>query len=279
MQEYFKVKHSYNGGDLIALLPGIQYFSKKTGKKAIIYQRLDFPAYYYDGAAISVKNEEGHSVSFNRYMFDMIKPLLIEQDYIQDFVEWKGEEVDFDMDTTRDSRLIPMPAGHIHHWAWAIYPELECDLSQQWINSVKGFYGEEHYFWVKYRHKIIINRTERYQNPYITYYFLKDYQDDVVFAGTMDEYKAFCKQWDLKINYLDIKNFLELAQAIKSSKGFIGNQSFCWHLADAQKKIRVLELCPQFPNTFPTGANGYAFYHQKSLEYHFHKLLNQKINL
>jgi hypothetical protein len=148
---------------------------------------------------------------------------------------------------------------------------MACDLSEEWLDS-------DYWDWPKrydYKDKIIINRTERYINPYISYFFLKDYENDIIFSGTEHEHEIFCKQNNLQMPRLEINNFLELAKTIASCRFFVGNQSLNWHLADAQKVTRILELCPQFPNTFPTGANGYAFYHQKTLEYYFQQRLNE----
>ena len=68
---------------------------------------------------------------------------------------------------------------------------------------------------------------------------------------------------------------MELAQAINECHVFIGNQSFCWHLADAMKKNRILEICNAFPNTWPTSSNGYCFTRQQALEFYVNKLINQ----
>jgi len=76
---------------------------------------------------------------------------------------------------------------------------------------------------------------------------------------------------------IESNNFLELSSMVKNAKAGLYNQSFLWHLADAMKLPRILELCVQFPNTFPTGANGYAFYHQSSLEYFTNKILKNDL--
>jgi hypothetical protein len=264
MSDLFSIKHSFNAGDLIIILPGLQKLYEDTGKKTIVYQRLNLPAFYFDGAVHPTKHNDV-PVCMNQDMFDRMKPLIEAQPYIESFQVWEGQPVDYDIDLTRDSKWIPMPAGLIHHWAWALFPEMSCDLSKQWLHR-QDFKPR----WVE--DKIIVNRTERYTNPYITYFFLKEHQDKIVFAGTEHEHKLFCEQWKLNIDLLNTTDFLAISQYVRSCKFFMGGQSFLWHLADAQKVPRILELTPQFPNTFPTGANGYAFYHQKNLEYFFAKL-------
>lgn len=265
MQETLKVKHSYNAGDLIVLMAGLKQLHKTTGKKITIYQVIDFPAFYYNGAESPITNADGYMVCMNQKMFEMLKPLVEYQDYIASFEPYSGQEVQFDVDLTRDSRMIPMPAGLIHHYAFSVFPEMSCDLSQPWIEvpDINDYCSN----------KIIVNRTQRYTNAYINYYFLKNYQLDVVFMGTKNEHEIFNKQFDLSLSYQEVLNFYDLARIMRSFKGGIYNQSFLWHLADAMKLPRILELCPQFPNTFPTGANGYAFYHQKALEFYFSKTI------
>lgn len=268
MLKVIEVKHSFNAGDLIALLPGMQHLYKTRGIKFRLYQRLDFPGFYYEGATSPTTNADGQMVCMNREMFDRLYPLIISQDYIESFEVWDGQKYHWDIDLSRDSKAIPMPAGHIHHYAWSLIPEFSCDLSKPWLSIEKQSIASD-----KYKDKIIVNRTQRYNNPYITYHFLRNYQDRVMFAGTETEHQIFCKDFNLDIPLLKTDNFYQLAQIIQWSKLFIGGQSLLWHIADAIKHPRILELCPQFPNTFPTGANGHGFYRQTSLELYFKQMI------
>jgi hypothetical protein len=265
--EPLRIKHTYNSGDLITILVGLKHLYETTGKKSIIMQVLGFKAFYYDGCIHSVKNEQGEDVTMNQKMWDMLVPLLEEQSYIESVEVWRGQPYDISFDETRDRRSIPMPAGSIHHWPFFLVPELQCDLSDAWISCAA--------YETCYEGKIIVNRTERYRNPYMNYFFLKQYEKDVVFAGTKKEYELFCSEYDLNIQYLEVDDFYELAAFLNACKLFIGNQSFCWHLADSMKITRILEVCSQFPNTFPTGANGYAVIYQQALELYVHKLFNK----
>lgn len=256
-------KHSYNTGDLITVMPGMKKIWEETGLKAVVYQRLNVPADYSHADYHPIKNDRGENVCMNQHMFDMLKPLVESQPYVESFTEWQGEKVDFDFDMTRRDTMMPLPGGSIHHWPSLIFPQLSADTSNSWL-AAEHFPNE----------KIIINRTERYHNPYIDYFFLKDHLDELIFAGTYKERTAFCKDFNLQIPHLQVNNFLHLASVIKSCRFFIGNQSLCFHLADAMKVPRILEVCSAFPNTFPTGEKGFAFIAQGALEYFFNKLLN-----
>jgi CYTH domain-containing protein len=262
------VKHSFAGGDLIVLLVGLRHVYKETNKKWIVYQRIDFEGFYYEGAIHSTLDSQGNGVTMNRKHFEMLKPLIESQEYIEEFKEWKGEKVDIDIDKSRDSRAIPIPYSPLHYWAFFIAPELSCDLSEKWLDVPRTEID-----WIE--SKILINRTQRYNNPYIDYFFLKQYEKDLVFIGTKTEGELFKTQYNLQIPIVEADNFLDVAKLIDKCRFFLGNQSLCWHIADASKKSRILEICAQFPNTFPTGRDGYAFVNQQSLELLFDKLANK----
>lgn len=267
----------YNAGDLITMLPGLQKLHQETGQKVTIYQKLDFPAFYYAGAEHPVKDKEGQQVCVNQSMFTMLKPLLEAQEYIESYLVWQGEKVDLDFSATRDSKRVPLPYGNIHHWVFMIFPELACDLSHEWLlpaHDEKGQVIDSYKELMAGR--VVINRTSRYTNPYIHYYFLKKYENKLVFAGTEEERLDFCEKWGLSIPKLHCYDFYELATMIYCADGFIGNQSLCWHLADAMKVPRVLEYCPMYPNTHPTGANGYAAVYQEALELYIEKMFNHE---
>lgn len=300
---YITFKHSFNSGDLISVLPGIKHVCEKNNTKAIIYQRLNLEADYGHSDFHPVKDGKGKQVCMNLNMYNMLKPLISNQAYVHSFEIWAGESVDFDFDKTRHNSQMPLPGGDIHKWPSLIYPQLECDLSTPWVDVAdtqrhlvdkngqihagcfsiggNGYVDNvcDETFCIG---QILINRTARYNNPYISYHFLKEYSNRIVFVGTKEEADSFCYQWGLgspdhwnMIYRLSVSNFYKVAQAIKSCIFFIGNQSFCWHIADAMKVPRILEVCAQYPNTFPTGAEGYSFITQEALEFRFHKLLNE----
>src|SRR3954471_9043462 len=88
--------HNCNSGDLICALPGMREIYRKYGKKAIICQVLDMPGHYMPGLIHSVKNETGVQVTFNQKMFDMMRPLLLAQEYIEDFQIYTDQTIDID---------------------------------------------------------------------------------------------------------------------------------------------------------------------------------------
>lgn len=250
-----KFLNPFKIGDLLSLLPGIKHLYEETGNRAIVYQRIGMAAYH----------DNSEEITMSIRAFKNLKPLIEAQGYIESYIPWNGEKVDIDFTNSRDSSIINIPYGSIHFWQWFLSPEMQCDLYIPWIEA------DEHPG-SGYRDKIIISRTARYTNPYISYFFLKEYQDKILFSGTEDEHEEFNKKFNLDLTLLKAQNFLELAQIIKAAKFTLANQNPVWHLADAQKTLRLLECSTTYPNTFPTGRNGYVFMHQESLEFQFKKM-------
>lgn len=261
--------HFGNTGDILASLPAMREFYNKTKIKPTLYLVKDHPAEYYNEAVHPIKNEFGQNVSLNEVMISMLMPLLKQQDYLQDVImieskDYESYNIDFNLSKIRDA-FYNIPFGDIRRWYFYLYPELACDLSKQYIlvpDTDKDFAKD----------KIVICRTERYQNEQIDYSFLKEYEDNLVFSGTMREYNNFCMQFDLNIRKLNISNFLELAQALKQSKGLMSNQTMIFQIAEGMKIPRVVELCSYAPNVIPVGEQAYDFYAQMAAELYFHTL-------
>lgn len=269
--EVISIRHTMPCGDLLSILPGLRQLYKATGKKIRIYQKVnlaysDFSGAYM-GATYSIKNENDVPVTMNWAVFEAVRPLLLHQEYIEDFLEWDGEKVDYDFDMLRYQETT-MYYGSINRWPFYVWPEMSCDLSHEWLNIPPGTSEIS-------SGKILINRTERYNNMYISYNFLRFYGDNVLFVGLPKEHEVFCQQHNLKISRLEAANFLEIAIAMQSCKLFIGNQSALFQMAEGLKINRVLEVCKQMPNVIGCGRGFYDFLHPSGLEYSVEKLLNE----
>lgn len=262
--------HNMPAGDLLSLMPSLKQVYKSSGNKALIYQRLNH-AYgiggAYLGAKYSIVDDQGEPVTMNKMVFDAVRPLLLAQEYIADFKEWDGESTDFNFDAIRE-RPVTTPYGCINRWPMYVWPDMATDLSQGWltvpVTSDQIAAG-----------KILINRTERYNNILINYSFLKKYRDNVMFVGLPNEHEVFCKQNKLDIPMLYTKDYIEIAQAMKICKFYIGVQSSCFQISEGLKIPRVLEVCRDIPNVIGSGPGFYDFLTQKSLEYYVDRLFNQ----
>lgn len=259
-------KHTANSGDLVASLPGLKHIYDTKGLKAIIYQRLNVPANYYEGAKHPVKTSEGVQVCMNEKQWGLLKPLLESQEYIERCEVWEGQNVDINLDKIREGDYSTLGYGSIARWQFYTHPYLACDLSKSWINAPRGEFS-------LVKDKVILNFTSRYRNPLITYYFLKEWEDKLIFSGTREEHENFCKENKLNIPYLEVENFLELTQCLMACKFVLCNQSMIWNICDAIKKLRILEVCRSASNCIPNGADGYDFLQQGALELYFKQFI------
>lgn len=266
MKKTIKFKTSSPAGDLIAMLAGIQELCTKLDARAVIYQRLNMTGIGYQGAIHPFKNEIGDEVAMNDNMFELLRPLLKEQWYIEDFIVYDGQEFNYDLDKVRLQVFTNQPLGSINRWLFYVYPQMACDLSKKWLDLPSGKSN------VTY--DLIINFTYRYRNSVIDYHFLKKYENRILFVGLKEECEFFSKQWNLKIEFLEYLHFLSVAKLMASSKCFLGNQSVCFQVAEGLKVKRILELSPIIPNVIPTGENAYDFYHQDAVEYYVESLMN-----
>lgn len=268
MTDFISYKTSSPAGDLISLLPSIRQIYRLTGKKAIIFQALNIVGQGIQGIDQPFKNTNGESIMMGNEMFEMMKPLLLAQEYIHGYVEYKGEKVDYDMDEMRLKTFTNQPLGSLNRWSFYVFPEMACDLSEQYVHDA-GFNTPNDYS--KY---VICNFTSRYRNNWINYFFLKEYEDRILFAGLPQEHDDFCKKWDIHIRPLIVDDFFQLTGVLNSCKFFMGNASMCYQIAEGLKIPRLLETYQLMPNVIPFGKNGYDAYHQGAMEFYFKKLIS-----
>ncbi len=267
-----RIKHSVNIGDLWAAMGALKKYYEVTKRKVIICQSCAQVALYYQGASHPTVNSEGVNVCMNDAMFDMCKPLVESQEYIEAFEKYTGQKIDIDFDVIRGRTFVNLPNGAIQQWIPLAFPDLQFDLTKAWIN-IEGECPEHISKQVK--GKVILNFTERYRNDKIDYFFLQNYAPDLIFAGTEKEHFLFCNRWQLNIPRLIDNDFLELAHALKESRFLFGVQSQCWNLAEAMKTPRLLEICSFAANCqMMMGENSYGFLHQVGAEYSFRVLYN-----
>jgi len=277
-------KSSSPAGDLLSILPGIRQIYRLTGKKAVIYQALDVVGVGVQGVSQPFKNQDGESIMMGIETFTMLRPLLMAQEYIEDFIQFSGQPIEYDLDEMRLKTFTNQPLGSLNRWPFYVFPEMACDLSEKWldvdyvpvfedisIDAAGKKYIPIEEFESGYA---VVNMTSRYRNNWINYFFLKKYEKKIVFAGLPKEHSVFCKQWGLEVPILVLKDFYELAQILKSARFFLGNQSMAFQIAESLKIPRILEVCQLMPNVIPQGSGGYDFYHQQAVELYVHKLFN-----
>lgn len=261
------IKSSQPVGDLIAMMPSLRQLYKKTGKRTLVYQALNVVGDGDVRAKQPFTNEHGQSIMMGEQTFKMLKPLLKTQDYIQDVQEYVGQDIEYDMDEIRLKTFCNQNVGSINRVFWYAFPEMACDLSEVSLVVDKTETNTDYF------DKVIINFTPRFRNHWVNYYFLKDYQDKLLFAGLEKERLEFCNKWLLDIPLLETSDFYELAVAMNSCKFFMSNQTAFFQIAENLKIPRLLETDPQLAHVIPMGANGYDAYHNSQMEYYFKKLI------
>ena len=269
------IRHSANPGDIVAAMICCKRYYEITKRKVRFLQAINFKANYYQGAKHGTVDEKGELVTLNRPMFEMMKPLVESQEYISSFEVYEGQKIDIDFDVIRGRTFVNMPQGSIQAWLFYAYPDLESDISKPWIFLDK----EKRQIEEVTKGKVLVNFTERYRNGKIAldYFFLKGYAPDLIFAGTEAEHFKFCSQWGIhSVPRLEVKDFLELAYAIRGCRFLLSNQSLCWNTATSIGTARVLEVCDWAHNCMPFyGEDNKGFFHQAGLEYYFREMYDK----
>ena len=220
-------KHSGARGDLIYSLPAIRTMG---GGTVYLNRRQES---YFSGKKPDDKELES------------IRDFMKSQPYIDDVLDWNGENVDVDLDVFRELDLgfILLVSSYLMRFG------LNCDISKKWIDSGK--------FVPVCKADIIVSRTERYNAPF-DWKELMPWIGISGFVGTEGEHKEFVRKTGFDIKHVVTKTWKELAEVILGSKLFIGNQSFAYSLAEGMKVPRVLEVCPFCSNCDPKGDDGHV---------------------
>ena len=215
--------HSGDIGDIIYSLPAV----KKLGG-GIYYISLN-----------KTKRGFGLPTKFNKYCYDIVRPLLLEQDYIEDVRLWNGEAIDYDMDIFREQPDVATTnLAKLHCTAFGIDPVI---IDDQWLDVEPGVMPEGK--------RIIFARTPRYHGNFNWTAHVKAYGHEAIFVGLKEEYDMFVKTFNCSdIPYVPTKDLLELARLIKACDFFVGNQSCHFAIAQGLHKRNRLEISRSSPN-------------------------------
>ena len=245
-KDFYSFKHSGNAGDIIYSLATVKALCKDSS--AHIFFNLGQRGEY------GKKAHPLGNVMFNETMFNMLKPLVLHQPYVNDVQKFEGNMiVDYDLDMIRRFP-IKLAMGDIARWYFYLYG-MNADLGQPWITADANPAFKDH---------IIVARSQRYRQPLIDYSFLKGYKK-IIFIGVEVEYQDM-KEMIPHIEFIKVNDFLELASMVAGCRFFIGNQSFPFSIAEALKVNRILESYHLCPNVVVEGPKGYDFCYQPQFE-------------
>ena len=241
-------KHAGNAGDIIYALPAIRELAAESG--AELRLQLGSPLLNK-----TLTHPLG-GVMLNQTMFEMLRPLLIAQLYINSVEVLGREAVDYDLDAFRAS---PIPVDRMCISRWYFYLlGISADLAKPWLQAEPD---------VAFAGRVIVARSFRYRNLTLDYSVLND-GEAPVFVGVEEEYLDF-KRAVPRAEWVRVKDFLQLAQMIAGARLFIGNQSFPFSVAEGLKVPRILEVDPAVPNVIPTGSHA----HDVLFQDHFRRVL------
>ena len=167
---------------------------------------------------------------------NFMKSLLEEQKYIRQVIisdDLPSNAIE--LDKFRDLKL-NLSSGQIQNW---YYQLTALHLPREFWKPVLSVTPDP-----EYKDKVLFSATARYQNLYIDYAALEKKKNHLVFVGTPAEYEEFSKKYFV-MDFLQKNSLLELACCFAGAKGFLGNQSGLFSLAECLKIPRIL-ISPEY---------------------------------
>lgn len=178
-------------------------------------------------------------------MIDLIQT----QDYIEECKLYGGETINHDLDLFR--KVIGVTKEyHLaeSHWRGIKQHKKEdIDLGVTWFKIEKRELAP-----------IVISRSTRRTTTTYNWEALKDYGDKCVFLGHTNEWEAFEKRYKIGTKHHRVANLVEFAKIVSGCELFVGNQSFGFSLAEAQKVPRCIEEYKDNENCTPQTSNGHT---------------------
>lgn len=239
-QKEISFYHSGNLGDIIFSLPAVKALGGGN---------------YYVSSAPNPKLPE---ISRPRLMakesVQQMVDFLKTQPYLKNVAVYNNESIDIDLDKWK------LHAANGKHLILN-YLELlsvKTDLSRPWLENISP----------KYVNDIVIQYTGRWIKPVsrINWECLKRFEKKCVFIGYSEEHQNFLNSTGLSMERFPAKDILEIAQVIKGSRLFIGNQSLGFALAEGLKHPRIHEMNFSNPVNLPQSSNGFIFLNASLVE-------------
>lgn len=185
---------------------------------------------------------------------NVLKPLLEHQTYIDSVEIYTGQHIDYDLDTFRNINNSSGNLGELHAQVFNF------DFS---ILNKQSIFIDLDYNANLPIYDIVINRTERYNNPAFPWQRIltEEYKDhSKCFIGTKSEYDFFLKSFNVtNVEYVSTADFLQVAWLISNSKLFIGNCSSPYAIAETMKHTSIQESCTWCLSCLYQRPNAYYF--------------------
>lgn len=167
---------------------------------------------------------------------DFMSPLLAYQPYIDRvFIAENEREIPQDSFMLDKFRLnmYGIIGKEIRTWYYGVRENIPPGEFSRKVLSAPETYSP--------RDKFAICFTQRYREAFDVEPVLREYADDLVFVGLPEEYRDFCREC-FPVEYKPVENALDLLSFLQSCRGFIGNVSGTFALAECSKIPRILCL-------------------------------------
>jgi hypothetical protein len=226
-------KHSGDMGDIIFSLPtiralggGVLYLDPKGGEGSDL-----------------IRTEKGNRTKLNSKSIESLKPLLELQQYIDCVKEWSGEPVDHNLDSFRNFIMFNNLAdSHLRAFNF--------DLSHRdsrWISLGRNAIEPKSYY--------VFSRSCRYQGNH-GYWgdLVRNFTEtgkikDTIFVGHKKEHELFEFTFDTKVNYVETKSMLDVAEVLSRAKRLYCNQSVIHAIGEGMKMFLTQEVYRPYPAT------------------------------
>lgn len=170
--------------------------------------------------------------------------LVLAQEYIKEFrileesdaPEWRsGGFRPAKMHSSKKTLI----SAHLNHFKFITGTKLGVDVNRPWLSvePLAESFG-----------RVVVNRTERYQNPAFPWkQVVSHYGDRIIFVGLEHEHQRFCASFG-EVYHRKTESLLEVAELIKGSALFIGNQSCAFAVAEGMKHRVIQETYTSLPD-------------------------------
>jgi len=178
-------------------------------------------------------------------MYDLLAPLVSSQPYIADIqiiqpgdpVDWKSEDFRLAGHYTKGETLM---WAHLKHLIKVKGIGQDFTASEPWLFNIEPS--------PRSKGRVVINRTGRYRNERFPWKeVVAHFRNRLLFVGLHHEWREFIGHHGY-VEYQPTADMLEVAQLIKGSDLFIGNQSCANAIAEGMKHSVVQETHLEFPD-------------------------------
>jgi len=246
--------HGGHSGDIVYGMALARHIASADSCVIDLYIPRDRPARLAPGLV----HPNGSEYLMSEGAFEFIRPLLELQPYVNQVKFVPEAEIPADairLDPYRFANGMNLSAGNIADYPGKFYG-IPLDASVAWLDTRPV----KQPIW-----PVTVGMSKRYRNTAIDYSFLARV-DGVRFVGLPDEYEDFKSRHGLAgLAHHRCATAIDLAEAIDSSRVFIGNQSMAFAVAEGLKVSRALESCEMVPNVVPSGRGAGSFIYQAGL--------------